>query len=278
MNESELRDAVAGLGPWSMDIEIADGVSTGAFLDGADGAPAGDGSQPVVIAPRGAWVEKMGKLFPDGLEGRSFLDCGCNCGGYSFFAKEVGAGRVYGFDLDPRVIEQAWFVQENRTAGPTDDLTFDLHDLHDLPGLDVGEFDVALVWKIFHSLPDPMTALKLVADRTRELIIVNVATRAGEGGQATEDGYLWLRPSGQDPPGRLSWYPTGPYVIQQILAWCGFPETRIMWWHNDPGRAFGRVEVCGARDAGTFAGLDEARAATAGATRRGTARRGSRRR
>ena len=37
----------------------------------------------------------MSALYPDGFQGRSIMDCACNCGGYLFWAKEIGAdGRI----------------------------------------------------------------------------------------------------------------------------------------------------------------------------------------
>src|SRR5205823_11102945 len=111
MNESELREAIIALDPWAIDVEVTPGLSTGTVGGDSD-------RQQRAIAPRDYFIARLYQLYPDGLAGRSFLDIGSDCGAFSFFAKEAGAGRVYGFDTDARAIEQAWFLQEHRTVGP----------------------------------------------------------------------------------------------------------------------------------------------------------------
>ena len=41
----------------------------------------------------------------------------------------------------------------------------------------------------------------------------------------------------------LNWFPTGPEVVARILAWIGFTEWKLLWWHQEvePGR--GRLEL-----------------------------------
>jgi tRNA (mo5U34)-methyltransferase len=261
MNETQLREAIAALGPWAVDVEVTPGVTT-----------AGSGSA-AAIAPRDNFIGKLTQIFPDGLAGRSFLDVGTDCGAYAFFAKEAGAGRVYGFDSDARAIDQAWFLQEHRTVGPTDDMTFAAHDVDDLPNRDLGEFDVTRFSKVFHKLQDPLAGLRLAADRTRELMIVNTSTRTHADGQEMPDGYLrLLTPGGASGGRQLAWYPTGPNVIRRLLEWCGFPETRILWLRKDDDRGVGQLGVCGARSAELLASFDEARAAGRAAVAAGSGR------
>src|SRR4051794_3404341 len=105
MNDAEIHDAVKDLGPWSIDVQVTPGVRTGQFVERA--APEGAAPRKAGVSPRDTFVGYLTRIFPDGLAGRSFLDVGCDCGAYSFFAKEAGAGHVYGFDADARAVEQA---------------------------------------------------------------------------------------------------------------------------------------------------------------------------
>jgi len=189
------------------------------------------------------------RIYPDGLAGRRFLDCACNCGGYSFWAKELGASECFGFDVRKHWIDQALFLAENRDE-PSDRIHFEVCDLYDLPKLGLPQFDIAMFKGIFYHLPDPVSGLKLVADLTKELLIVNTATRSG-----LADGMLWLAQESRDHVMSgvygLNWFPTGPKVVERILAWLGFTETYSVSWASavaEGGSArFGRTEILAAR-------------------------------
>src|SRR3954470_23602341 len=102
MTARRLREAIAALGPWAIDVPVTGAVSTGQCPPRSHD-PASP--PPILVSPRKTWQRQISAIYPDGLGGRSLLDCGCNCGGYCFFAKELGAGRVYGFDARERWIE-----------------------------------------------------------------------------------------------------------------------------------------------------------------------------
>jgi tRNA (mo5U34)-methyltransferase len=264
---AELRDEVIRLGPWHMDVEITPEISTAAFLEGAPDRYTGDAAGITFHNPREGFLRRLHRAFPNGLEGRSILDCACNCGAYLFFAKEAGAGRCLGFDLREHWIDQARFLTEHRER-PTDGMRFEVCDLYDLPALDPGRFDVSLFLGIFYHLPDPITGLKLVADMTDEVLIVNTATKAG-----FPDGHLVAE---QESPTKLmsgkyglSWFPTGPEVLMRVLAWLGFAEARCSVWRHAPKQRddLDRMEVIAARTPGFFSAWDAAAPAGAGRVR-----------
>jgi tRNA (mo5U34)-methyltransferase len=70
-------------------------------------------------------------------------------------------------------INQAKFIQENRTVGPTDGMRFEVADLYDLPKLGLEPFDFTLFKGIFYHLPDPITGLKAAADLTKEILVLD---------------------------------------------------------------------------------------------------------
>lgn len=253
-----LREEVIRLGPWHIDVEITPEVSTRAFLDAPPGTYPDSHGSVTFHDPRDGFLRRLGRVFPNGLEGRSVLDCACNCGAYLFYAKEAGAGRCVGFDVREHWINQARFLAEHR-AGPSDDMTFEVFDLYDLADRDVGRFDVTFFLGIFYHLPDPIAGLKLAADRTDELLVLNTATKAGR-----PDGLLV---AGEESETKLMsgayglcWFPTGPVVLTRILNWLGFPEVRCSVWRHAPRQpaALDRIEVLASRTPSYFAAWDAA--------------------
>jgi tRNA (mo5U34)-methyltransferase len=263
----ELREEIVRLGPWHIDIEVTPEVSTSAFLDAPPGTYPDSLGKVNFHDPREGFLRRLGRLFPRGLEGRSVLDCACNCGAYLFYAKEAGAGRCVGFDLREHWVDQARFLARHRQA-PTDDMRFEVADLYDLPNLGLGRFDVTLFLGIFYHLPDVVTGLKAAADVTGEALVVNTATFAGR-----PDGLLVAE---RESPTKLMsggyglcWFPTGPGVLAAILGWLGFPEVRCSVWRHAPRQraALDRLEVIGARTPGFFDDWDAAAPEGAGGVR-----------
>jgi hypothetical protein len=133
---------------------------------------------------------------------------------------------------------------------PSEGIRFQVSDLYDLPKLELEPFDVTLFKGIFYHLPDPITGVKIAADLTRELLILNTAVRTD-----LPDGML---AAATESPAKamsgvygLNWFPTGPEVLTRILHWLGFSETRVMYWrkHADqPGQ--GRIQIAASREAG----------------------------
>jgi tRNA (mo5U34)-methyltransferase len=236
----DLRDEIVRLGPWHLDIDVTTQTSTRVSLEGEYAESLGPVS---FLADRDRFQESLLAIFPNGLEGRSFLDCACNCGAYLFWAKEIGASRCFGFDAREHWIRQARFLLEHRDTGPKDGIEVAVCDLYDVPDLGLEPFDVTLFKGILYHLPDPIRGLRIAADLTRELLIVNTATRWG-----VPDGGFELR--GWPPQVAmfgvhgLNLVPTGPGVVVSILKALGFVDTHVLWWLEDlsePGYA--RTEI-----------------------------------
>jgi len=256
-SSERLIAAGRALAPWHLTVQVTDDVSTRDFADG----PALESLGAVALLdPRDRFAATLGKLYPEGLGGRSVLDCACNCGGYLFWAKDAGAGHCHGIDIREHWIEQANFVVANRTV-PSDDMQFEVRDLYDLPAQGLEPFDLVLFNGIFYHLPDPIAGLKIAADLARELLIVNTSTTIDlPDGHLTGSGESLTR--GVSGVYGLNWFPSGPDVLRRILAWVGFPEVRVNWWRRLPDQVanHGRLEVVAARDAGALARFDAAEA------------------
>ena len=219
----DIKEEIVRLGPWHYDIEVTPEVSTRAWLDAAGGQ-----SEVGFLTRRKQFKNLLGPLYPNGLEDRSVLDCGCNAGGYLFWSKELGAGECFGFDAREHWIDQARFLAAHRTVGPTDRMRFEACDLYDLPQLGLEPFDITIFNGLFYHLPDPVTGLKIAADLTKELMIFTSATYA-----EAEDGFLYVENESDSHLMSgihgLNWRPTGPAVVTTILRWAGFAETRVLW-------------------------------------------------
>jgi hypothetical protein len=235
---ASVRDELHRLGPWHFD--------TGLFAPELKVDAEMLNGRPSLLGEleRDRWMNWLTAVYPHGLGGRSILDAACNCGAYLFWMRDVGAGRCFGFDVREHWIKQARFLQ--RVRGD-EDMRFEVSDLYDVPKLDPGEFDIGIFKGIFYHLPDPIHGLKLVADRTRELLVLNTGVRL-----ELPDGMLAMH---QEVKGMedlmsgvhgLCWFPTGPKVLEAILAWLGFPAVRqTLWVERDKGA---RIELVAARD------------------------------
>lgn len=253
---SQLINRLRQLQPWRMNIQITPQLNTGDW-DAKDHSDVKAAAE--VVSGRDRDREKFLKLidsvFPDGLNGKRFLDCGCNAGGYCFWVRERNAEIGYGFDAREHWIKQARFVRNHRTVGPTDRTQFEIFNLYDLPAKDLFPFDIVQFNSLFCHLPDPINGLKVAADLSRDLLIFSTAYVRGEA-----DGTLKMMIK-EDVPlhggiGQLSWYPTGPGVCAEIIRHLGFEElklTKTKQTQADPRR--GRLDIVAARERCRLANL-----------------------
>jgi len=240
-----LKAEIRRLGPWHHEIEIVPGISTA--LAREESYPAEYGAVSF-LDWRESFRSKLLSVYPQGLDGRSVLDCGCNCGECLFWAKELGAGTCFGFDAREHWIAQGRFLVEHSRL-PSDGVTLEVRDLYEVPALGLSQFDVVLFHGLLYHLPDPVTGLKIAGDLAKELIVVNTATVAG-----VPDGLLQV---GQESRTQLlsgihglNWYSLGPTVIVRILAWIGFVEWKLLWWTKEAEGGLGRLELLASKTSG----------------------------
>jgi len=246
---NHLREAIVRLGPWHHDIEVTPEVSTRVSLEEQPEAYPEAFGPVSFLSWRDQYLGKLLRIYSNGLEGRTVLDCGCNCGECLFWAKEIGAGDCFGFDVREHWIEQARFLQEHRTVAPTEGTRFEVCDLYTLPELGLESFDITLFHGLLYHLPDPVSALRIAADLTKEVIFVSTATRSG-----LPDGLLAVGNESKEQllsgVHGLNWLPTGPDVVMRILEWLGFEETTLLWWQEEVENQRGRLEVVASREKG----------------------------
>lgn len=243
-DEARLKEEILRLGPWHMNVQLTETLSTGQAFDTSGAIRNRDQNRGIsLLSLRDHFVKKLNQLYPQGVSAKSFLDCACNAGGYCFWARELEIRQALGFDVREHWIRQAKFIQAQRRVAATDRIEFQVCDLYDLPKLNRPPVEITMFKGIFYHLPDPITGLKVAADMTREVMFFNTSTTWGEA-----DGYLkcgWeSRERLMSGVHGLKWYATGPKVLADILKWAGFVEQRLMFYvqqHDQP--QLGRVEI-----------------------------------
>lgn len=244
-NEALIRE-IEALAPWHVDVQINEQLSIKSAL-------AALGSKPehfthfLEVEARNIFFSFMKRIYPTPPPELTFLDCACNCGAYSFWMKELGAARCFGFDVREHWIKQAEFLLHARSADSSG-ISFALCDLYELGKLRMPHFKVTMFKGIFYHLPDPITGLKIAAELTEDVIIVDTLTASAG---LRDNMLVQIQESVTHVMSGvygLAWLPTGPKVIEGILAWLGFPNTHLLYWNREtaqPGR--GRLCVIGAR-------------------------------
>jgi tRNA (mo5U34)-methyltransferase len=248
MDTDALRAEIARLGPWHHALELAPGLWT-AEQGPAPALPAEQGTVSTVW-PEHTLRTLAAQLWPDGLQGRSFLDCACNAGGYLFAARALGAGPGFGFDIRPHWIDQARFLARHL---PSEGIDFAVADLADLPAMDLPRFDVTWFSGLFYHLPDPVAGLRAAADRTEELIVLSTDVKPAPG-----DGLILNREGTSELMSGvhgLAWLPSNDRVVAKILAWCGFPHTRLRF--DRPREDRRRIQILAAREERAFEHYDK---------------------
>jgi tRNA (mo5U34)-methyltransferase len=248
MNRDDMRAEIVRLGPWHQDIEVSPGIRTGQPVP--PGTYSAELGVPTVIRPERNLDSIVSQVYPGGLSGRSILDCACNAGGYLFAGARLGAGRSVGFDVRDHWIRQARFLAEHL---PSENIRFFTSDLMALPDLQLGRFDVTMFIGIFYHLPDPVTGLRIAADHTKELLVLNTTMLSGRGDALViNPESTTLLMSGVH---NLAWIPSGERVLREILQWCGFPHTRVHFKSAMDGK-HQRIQILAARESETFSHYD----------------------
>jgi len=249
---SQLLDTLRQLAPWHFDLELSEGLRTS---DGNLQRYGKNDLHNVVVINPNTLAPLLTRIYPNGLQGKRFLDVACNGGGYSIIAKRLGAKLALGFDAREHWIRQARFLAQHLGLEGVRFIQSDLYGFHTAE-----PFDVCLFKGIFYHLPDPVTGLRHVAGMTREVIIIDTETDGVRGD-------LCLRPHRERQTHVMSgvhglaWWPSGPDLLAMILDWLGFPETREIFWNKKGVKNRenpGRCRVIGARSAEVLRAFDTA--------------------
>jgi hypothetical protein len=256
VSRDELTKAIEEMRPWHHDVELFDDFTTGRVFSPDGRLERADNDGVSLISPRQKFVNQLNQLYPDGMSGKSFLDCACNGGGYCFWAREFDLQRGIGFDVRDHWIRQAKFVQQHRTCQPTDRLEFHTLDLYDVPGKNFEPVDMTYFSGIFYHLPDPVTGLKIAADLTKDVIVLNTAMMVDENNPRAMVMARESRTKVMSGVHELSWFPTGKETLRDILRWLDFKEMKVTMFSQKKDVLRSRIEIIAAREKGRLAALD----------------------
>jgi SAM-dependent methyltransferase len=227
-SREQLETRARELAPWHFDFELAPGLRTADCNRASYGDPDKEG---VHVQDADGLVPFYRQFYPDGLEGKSVLDVGCNAGAYCFSAHELGASSVTGFDVRSHWIDQANFVREVKYPGAAG-ISFELGDAKLFLRAKPTMYDIVVFKGVFYHLPDPISVLYELAAATREVILVDTASS-----DLVPEDTLQLIPespthvmSGVDG---IAWLPGGPRVLERMLRYCGFTEFWVPYWMHD---------------------------------------------
>lgn len=165
-----LQREADSLAPWQYRYELAPGVFT----------PNSDEHHEWNALRRRMIMGALGAaLGPNGFQGRSFLDGGCNAGLWSFEAHSAGATEIDAFDARPENIAKCEFIRETRGISQNE-LRFQEGNLYDMEKR-FEPHDVVLGLGFMYHLSDPIEIARQLASVTREVCVIdsNVNTQPG---------------------------------------------------------------------------------------------------
>ena len=152
------RGAIRDLGPWFHNLHLPDGTQT------APDHALGD-------FPAFKW-KQIAPHIPQGLDGQTVLDIGCNAGFYSFELARRGA-QVTAIDIDPHYLRQARWAA--RQFGLEDRVEFRQMQVYEVAGLQ-GQFDWVWLMGVLYHLRHPLLALDVVRRKARGKLVLQTLT------------------------------------------------------------------------------------------------------
>ena len=109
-------------------------------------------------------------VFPASLDGRSVLDVGCALGYFCFEAEKRGAARVVGTELKDNRFHQALRLREILGSK----VEFHARNVIEEPLAE--QFDQVCLLNVIHHMPEPMRALRALAEMTRSRLVIEFPT------------------------------------------------------------------------------------------------------
>ncbi len=201
MNEEQITERVAELGPWFHNMQLG-GVQTAPqhFL----------GDYPAVK------YRHFRTSLPADMTGLSVLDIGCNGGFYSLEMKRRGAARVLGIDTDERYLKQARFAAEVTGL----DVQFDRLPVWDVAAL--GErFDLVIFMGVLYHLRHPLLALDLIHEHvSKDLLLFQSMQRGSRDVAELKENYDFNEPAPFDEAG----YPKLHFIERR------YSHDQTNWW------------------------------------------------
>lgn len=161
MDQGQLEQRIAELGPWHYQIEFDGGVRTPI-------------PNPAKLnrhqQRRRYFFDALLQVTGGSLEGRRVLDLGCNAGYWAYLAMEAGADFLLGVDARERQLDQARLVFEAKGIDPAryrfEQANVFEHDFNE-------RFDIVLCLGLLYHVSKPMELFEVMADVEAELLVID---------------------------------------------------------------------------------------------------------
>jgi len=151
-NEKEIRKKLDELGDFYHNIELPYGIET----------------KPGSVSPaRGQNWEKILKVIPQDLTGKTVLDLGCNAGAFSFELAKRNASKVVGVEFDKKYYDQAIYINK----------ILDLNVIFHLSSVenflkDCNQFDYIVCVGLLYHVHNPLSIAKAIYQKTKIKAII----------------------------------------------------------------------------------------------------------
>jgi tRNA (mo5U34)-methyltransferase len=170
---------------------------------------------------------EISRIFdPLDLKGKSVLDVGAWNGGFSIEAKRRGAARVVALDrwasTDAILRARETFELAKRLCEVEIEAVEQELDIPQLSLDYLGDFDIVLFLGVFYHLVDPITALREIAQRAKEVLVLETHI---EHSQENRPMMVFF-PSDELSGDHSNWWGPNTVLITKLLNHFGFSDVR----------------------------------------------------
>ena len=125
-----------------------------------------------------------------------------------------------------------------------------------MPSQNHEPFDMTYFSGIFYHLPDPITGLKIAADLTTDVLILNTAMMLDPNNPRGLTMARESRTKVMSGVHQLSWFPNGKESLRDILLWLGFKDLKVTMLNERKDNFRSRIEIVAARESGRLKDLN----------------------
>lgn len=169
MNKNQILSKIKKLDQtqtWNHNFKIQDGVET----------------QPKVQKSQGKNLIKFNRLnnlFEEiGIKEKRILDLGCNEGFFSIEMYKKGAKEILGIDIDKNRIKKARFIK--KILNIREEVLFEIMDIYSKDFKNLKKFDICLCLGFIHRIPDPVSAIFSIGEKSNMIIFEWKALKHGQ--------------------------------------------------------------------------------------------------
>jgi hypothetical protein len=105
-------------------------------------------------------------------------------------------------------------------------------------------------------LPDPVTGLKIAADLTTDVLILNTAMMLDPNNPRGMTMARESRTKVMSGVHQLSWFPNGKETLRDIMLWLDFKDLKVTMFNERKDNFRSRIEIVAAREKGRLDNIE----------------------